>query len=164
MQKKFNVKISSCFSNLFDVTSLEPQGIKLGPLLYIIYANDIADIFKFANIKMYADNLTIYAALNNESGRKTLQFELNLLCELCDKWGLTINFNKCKLIHFGNGNLYFPYKLGSVDFINSECEKIFGVLIDSSLSYCNHVYSYVKKASQAYNVILSNMFFVNNET
>ena len=82
--------------------------------------------------------MTIYAAVNNKSDRKTLQFELNLLCEWCDKWGLTINFNKCKLLHFGNGNLYFPYKLGSVDLINSECEKILGVLIDSSLSFINN--------------------------
>ena len=90
MRKKFNVRISSCFSNLFDITNSVPQGNKLSPLLYIIYANDIADIFKFANIKIYADDLTIYAAVNNESDRKTLQFELNLLCEWCDKWGLTI--------------------------------------------------------------------------
>ena len=38
------------------------------------------------------------------------------------------------------------------------------MLIDSSLSYCNHVYSCVKKASQVYNVILFNIFFVINET
>ena len=43
---------------------------------------------------MYADDLAIYAAVNNESNRKMLQFELNLLCEWCDKWGLTNNFNK----------------------------------------------------------------------
>ena len=51
-ERNFNVRISSCFSNLFNVTSLVPQGIKLGPSLYIIYANDIVDIFEFANIKM----------------------------------------------------------------------------------------------------------------
>ena len=90
--------------------------------------------------------------------------ELNLLCEWCDKWGLIINFNKCKLLHFGNGNSCFLSKLGSIDLINSECKKILGALIDSSLSYCNHVYSCVKIASQVCNVILSNMFFVNNET
>ena len=39
---------------------------------------------------MFADDLTIYAAVNNKSDRKTLQFELNLLCEWCDNWGLTI--------------------------------------------------------------------------
>ena len=42
--------------------------------------------------------------------------------------------------------------------------KILCVLIDSSLSFCNHVYSCVKKASQVCNVILSHIFFVNNET
>ena len=51
-ERNFNVRISSCFSNLFVVNSSVNQGSKLGPLLYIIYANDIADIFKFANFKM----------------------------------------------------------------------------------------------------------------
>ena len=63
---------------------------------------------------MHANNLTIYAVVNNGCDRKTLQFELNLLCAWCDEWGLTVNFNKCKLLHFGDGNLYFLYKLGSV--------------------------------------------------
>ena len=100
------LELVPCFSNFFNVTSSVPKGSKLDPLLYIIYANDIADIFKFASIEMYADDLTIYVAVNNESDRKTLQFELNLLCEWCDKWGFTVNFNKCKLLHFDNGNLY----------------------------------------------------------
>ena len=65
--------------------------------MYIIYANDVGDIFNFANIKMYADDLIIYAAVNNETDRKTLQFELNLLFEWCDIWVLTVNFNKFKL-------------------------------------------------------------------
>ena len=68
---------------------------------------------------MYADDLTTYAAVNNESDRKTLQFEFNLLCEWYNKWVLAINFNKFNLFCFSNGNLYFPYKLGSVDLINS---------------------------------------------
>ena len=86
-ERNFNVRISSCFSNLFDVNSSVPQGSKLDLLLYIIYANDIEDIFKFANIKKYTDDLIIYAAVNDEYDRKTLQFELNLLCEWYDKWG-----------------------------------------------------------------------------
>ena len=87
-----------------------PQGSKPGLSLYITYANDIAGIFKFAYIKMYANDLTNYAVVNM-SDRKVLQFELNLFCEWCNKWRLLINFNKCTLLHFGNDNLYIQYKL-----------------------------------------------------
>ena len=62
-ERNFIVRISSCFSNLFNATSSVPQGSKLGPKLCIIYATDIGDIFKFAYIKMYTDYLTIYTAI-----------------------------------------------------------------------------------------------------
>jgi hypothetical protein len=52
---------------------------KLGPLLYILYANDIAKIFSLAKIKMYADDITMYAIINNEDDRLKLQTELNYL-------------------------------------------------------------------------------------
>ena len=90
-------------------------------------------------------------------------FNMNLTCFVNGVINGVI-FNKFKLLHFGNGNLYFPYKLDSVDLIYSECDKILEVLTDSSLSYCNYVYYCVKKASRVCNVILSNMFFVNYKT
>ena len=76
--RKFYVKLNNCFSKFYNVTSSVPQGNKLDPLLYIIYANDIADLFKFAKIKMYADDLTTYACIINEMGRVKFQNELGL--------------------------------------------------------------------------------------
>ena len=61
------------------VISSVPQGSKLGLLLYILYANDIMQNFKFAKVKMYADDLTVYAIVNNINDRIKLQNELNLL-------------------------------------------------------------------------------------
>jgi hypothetical protein len=78
-------------------------------------------------------------------------------------WGLSINFNKCKLLHFGNTNLCFQYKLGDNVITVSQCEKILGVLIDNKLSFADHVYYCIKKSSQICNLILSNMYFVNND-
>ena len=43
----------------------------------MLYANDIAKIFKFAKVKIYADNLTIYAAVNNNEDKNKFQNELN---------------------------------------------------------------------------------------
>ena len=69
------------FSEYLLVISSVPQGSKLGPLLYILYANDIKLNFKFAKVKMYADGLTVYAVVNNVNDRTELQNKLNNLLE-----------------------------------------------------------------------------------
>ena len=45
------------------------QGSKLKPLLHILYANYLVNNFKFANVKMYTDGLTIYAKINSEDDK-----------------------------------------------------------------------------------------------
>ena len=52
---------------MFPTTSSVPQGSILGPLMYIIFANDIAELFTFAKVKMYADDITIYTVINTEN-------------------------------------------------------------------------------------------------
>ena len=59
----FNVKIKPTLSKKYPVISSTPQGSKLAPLLYILYANDISKVFKYIKIKMYADDVTIYRQL-----------------------------------------------------------------------------------------------------
>ena len=71
-----NVCINLCISKLFNACSFVPQGSKLGPLLYILFTNDITQIFNFARIKLYADDLTIYVCINNNYDRIELQNEL----------------------------------------------------------------------------------------
>ena len=63
------------------VISSVPQGSQLGPLLFILYANDIMLNFKLAKVKLYADDLTVYAIVNNINDMIKLQNELNNLLE-----------------------------------------------------------------------------------
>ena len=78
--RTFSVLINNINSLIFPVISSVPQGSKTGPLFYILYANDLANIFKFAKLKMYADDLSIYAAVNNYENYLKLQYDLNELC------------------------------------------------------------------------------------
>ena len=112
---------------------------------------------------MYADDLTTYASIINEMDRAKFQNELNIYYNGCIKWGLSINLQKCKLIHFGYNNHKYQYSLG-IEILNvSHCEKVIGVLIDDKLTFKDHVYQSVKQASQIYNVILANVHnFENN--
>ena len=79
--RSFAVKLNSSISKSLPVISSVPQGSKLGFLLYILYANDITQNFKFAKVKMYADDLTVYAVVNSFNDRIKFQNELNKVLE-----------------------------------------------------------------------------------
>ena len=57
----FTVKVIITLSKIYPVTSFTPQEVKLAPLLYILCANDLSKMFKCINIKIYADDVIIYA-------------------------------------------------------------------------------------------------------
>ena len=111
---------------------------------------------------MYADDLTIYASINTDNDRIELQNELDLFSEWFSKWGLIIDFKKYKLMHFGHINNYFQYKLNDTNLEISDFERILGVQIDNKLTFANHVYLRIKKASNVCNCILSNVYNADN--
>ena len=154
--RSFNVCINSCASKLFNVSSFVPHSSKLGPLLYILFRNDITQIFNFSSIKMYADD--IYASINNNNDRNELQNELDLFCEWCSKWSLAINIKKRKLRHFCHSNNYFQNKLNDTNLEISDCECIQGVHFDNKLTFGNRVYLCIKKACNVCNCFLSNVY------
>ena len=66
-------------------------------------------------------------------------------------------------MYFGNNKHKYQYSLGTDMLKVSHCEKVLGVLIDDKLTFKDHVYMYVKKASQVCNMILANVHnFENN--
>ena len=77
----FSVLINNINSFIFPFISSVPQESKTGPLFYILYANVLVNILKFAKLKMYADDLSIYAAVNNYKDYLKLQYDLNELCK-----------------------------------------------------------------------------------
>ncbi len=160
--RSFRVSVGDCFSKSYDIPSSVPQGSKLGPLMFLLYVNDISDLFKYAKIKMYADDLSIYAPVNNENDNMALQNELDKLCKWCAIWSLSINYKKCNLIHMGYNNPNLPYHLNDTLLSVSNCERILGVLVDDNLSFSDHIYSCVKKANRISNLILANVYNLEN--
>ena len=58
----------------------------MDPFLYVLFVNDVTKIFKFAKLVMYADDMDLYAVVNNENDYKAFQDDLNnlfLWCILC---------------------------------------------------------------------------------
>ena len=119
-------------------------------------------MFKYVKIKMYADDVTIYAIADNPNDHKLIQNDLNNLIHWAYSWQLKINFDKCHVIHFGHKNSNFEYYFDMHKIGVSKCEKILGVWLNDKLSFKEHVYEIVNKSSRVCALILNNNKNVDN--
>ena len=75
--RKQRVKINGVCSDWLPCLSGVPQGSVLGPLLFVLFTNDLPDIVFHAKIKMYADDVKIYLPVFDLASHALLQEDLN---------------------------------------------------------------------------------------
>lgn len=96
------VRVANCTSKYHLVLSGVPQGSVLGPILFLIYINDIVDIFgKDLTAKLYADDVKMYTVIDDIRCIASLQSDLDRLGRWADEWQLSIAVNKCSVLHIG---------------------------------------------------------------
>ena len=84
------------------VTCGVPQGSILGPLFFLVYINDLSSAIKRSQLKLFADDTTIYYSSKNVIAlQNVIQQDLLNVAQWCDSNALTINMNKTKLMLFG---------------------------------------------------------------
>ena len=135
-----NVK-TSC---KLDITRGVPQGSILGPLLFLLYINDIDQDLLHSKVQLYADDTVIYACHEQEEvAHLWVSEDLNLLTKWCCKNQLTININKTKMMTLGTKNMLKKgvkrdtFIEGSkLQYVNSF--NYLGIKIDSSLTFELH--------------------------
>ena len=89
------------FSEWEDVLSGVPQGSVLGPLLFVIYINDIDDLVACKILK-FADDTKIYSSVGSATDIESLQSDLSKLNSSWSKdWQMLFNMDKCKVMHMG---------------------------------------------------------------
>ena len=106
--RKMQIMVRSEYSKWFDVISGVLQGSVLGPILFLIYVNDIPETVN-SNVKMFANDTKIFRTLKNKSDCEILQANLDNLIDWSNRWYLTFNTSKCKRMHIGKDNKKFEY-------------------------------------------------------
>ena len=131
------VKVDDFFSKWVNVTSGIPQGSVLGPLLFVVFINDLPDELKYSICKMFADDCKIYRRLNQENVNK-LQVDLTNLERWSKKWQLPFNPSECKVMYFGKKNPknYFVLYDRVLDTVTQE--KDLGFIVDDQLKFHEH--------------------------
>ena len=90
------------------VTSGVPQGSVLGPILFLIYINDI-DVDLISTVRKFADDTKMCKSVSSSQGVQKLRDDLMKLGKWANDWQMSFNTDTCSVIHLGNDNLKHMY-------------------------------------------------------
>ena len=164
--RKQRVVLNGSCSSWTNVTSGVPQGSVLGPLLFIIFINDIdaaIDTIHCALFK-FADDTKGVRCVNSEADALKLQQDLDNLFSWSTEWQMLFNLDKCHVLHLGNNNLRHEYNINGHKLLAVEEEKDLGVYITSSCTPSRQVSAAATKANQVLGQLLKSFSYRDHYT
>jgi hypothetical protein len=144
------VRLSRCISRPFHATSGVPQGSHLGPLLFLLFINDLSWLIgDRVDISIFADDLKIFRKVENLNDVDILQKSLNALSAYCSQFHLQLNINKCFHITFSrqiSNPIQSSFNLTGIPLSKVDSIKDLGVCLDSKLTFNTHMKHCYNKA------------------
>lgn len=147
-RKQF-VKIDECTSIHIDVISGLPQGSHLGPLLFVLFINDLPSVLKYCKCLMYADDVKIFLATSSPADCARLQLDINNFLGWCNYNHLKLNFSKCKIFSATRSPslIINNYHFRNVNLLRVNIIKDLGVHFDQKFDFRSHVDYVVSKGN-----------------
>ena len=123
------------------------KGAWCGPLLFLIYINDISNVLVNCKVSLYADDTVVYITHENVNNAiELLQYDLNHLSTWCSRNKLTINCKKTKYcVYEMRSNIKKSKTINTVLSLNNNildrvCSyKYLGFILDDHLSFNKHI-------------------------
>ena len=161
------VIVNGSQSSWKDVTSGIPQGSVLGPVLFLVFINDLPDVIEML-IKLFADDAKIYAVVSNQIVETRVQNSLNCAANWAKIWRMLFNIIKCHHLHIGkHHDRGIKYTMSSnnqeIELEKVDSEKDLGIIIDKNLTFRNHINSKVNIANRNLGIIFRTFTFIDEE-
>jgi ribonucleases P/MRP protein subunit RPP40 len=145
------VVLDGVCSDELEVSSGVPQGSVIGPILFLIYINDIVDNVK-SNVRLFADDTLIYRKILSTEDISILQGDLDVISKWCKDWQLGLNVGKCVAMSMTRSlfqsSSQTPYHISgrTLDFVSQY--KYLGVTFSSNFSFKSHIRDVVGSADR----------------
>lgn len=134
------VKFNSKLSRVINVTSGVPQGSHLGPILFVLYLNDLPSCVRSSNILMYADDVKLFLPVSKINDSLLLQEDFCRLSKWCKVNDMSLNLKKCKVMSFTRSTLLpTRYFCGNYEIEKVSNFKDLGVIFDGKLRFNLHI-------------------------
>ena len=153
------VGINSSYSEYSEIESGVPQGSVLGPLLFLIYINDLEHNLK-SNVKFYADDTMLYSIVTDPvKSAENLNHDLDLIQKWAYQWKMEFNPDPLKQateIIFSSKikkPTHPPLFFNGIEVASTPEQKHLGLILTPNLSFSNHLDAKIKKANQIIMII-----------
>ncbi|KAK3771263.1 hypothetical protein RRG08_024342 [Elysia crispata] len=158
-ERKQRVYINGSQSQEGQVTSGIPQGSVLGPILFVIYINDLPNEVE-SEVRIFADDTKLFTQSNEQRDREILQADFDRLHQWSVAWLLNFHPEKCCTLKLGkpaSDQTYFMADKNSTSgkhpLKTSKAGKDLGVVVDSQLNFKDHISQATTKANRILGVI-----------
>ena len=155
------MSLVSSFSSLTPVTSGIPQGSVLGPLLFLIYINDL-DNGIVSKISKFADDTKLNHSSRHPDEVLELQEDLNRLVEGANTWKMNLNDDSA-VMHFGYNNIQHNNIMANQQLIATEEQRNLGITITEDLNWQKQAEKSCKTANRVLGFIDSKINYKSTE-
>lgn len=142
------VSYCNAVSNIFKVVSGVPQGSILGPLLFVLFINDLTTELQGVSSLVYADDVKLFKAVTCTADAIMLQQNIDKIHNWSQSNLLSLNAQKCCSMSYGIQRINHKYRVENDELQKVSEYKDLGVTFDSCLSFKTHILNQTKRAFQ----------------